>query len=113
MVYLVVGCFIVLDFGTGLVKALKQKNYNSSVMREGLYHKCASIIWVVFGSLVDYAQTIIDLGVSIPLASAICTYIVLMECGSIMENLGAINPNLVPQKIRQYFTKLNQNESGE
>lgn len=110
MVYVVVGCFIVLDFVTGLVKAFKQKNFTSTVMREGLFHKCGSIIWVVFGSLVDYAQTILDLGISVPLAGAICTYIVLMECGSIMENLGAINPKLVPQKVRQHFTKLNTNE---
>lgn len=113
MAYVVVGCFIILDFGTGLVKALKQKNFNSSVMREGLFHKCASIIWVVFGTLVDYAQTILDLGITVPLAGAICTYIVLMECGSIMENLGAINPKLVPAKIRQHFTKLNSEEGGK
>lgn len=109
MVYLIVGCFIVFDFGTGIVKALKQKNFTSTVMREGLFHKCASIMWVVFGSLVDYAQTLIDLGITVPLAGAICTYIVLMECGSIMENLGTINPKLVPQTIRQHFTKLNTN----
>lgn len=107
MVFVIVGCFIVLDFVTGLIKAIKQKNFTSSTMREGLFHKCASILWVVFGSLVDYAQTYIDLGVTIPLAGAICVYIVLMECGSIMENLGAINPKLVPQTIRQHFTKLN------
>ena len=110
MVYLLVGCFILFDFGTGIVKALKQKKFTSTVMREGLFHKCASIMWVVFGGLVDYAQTMIDLGITIPLAGSICAYIVLMECGSIMENLGEINPNLVPHTIRQHFTKLKTNE---
>lgn len=109
MVYLIVGCFIVLDFVTGLLKAFKQKNYSSSVMREGLFHKCASVIWILFGTLVDYAQTLIDLGVTIPVATSICVYIILMECGSIVENLGAINPQIVPEKIRQHFTKLNSN----
>lgn len=106
MVYCVVGCFIVLDFITGIVKALKQKNFNSSVMREGLFHKSASILCVLLGVLVDYAQTLVDLGFSVPCATAICTYIILMEFASIAENLGQINPNLLPEKLREHFTKL-------
>ena len=106
MVYCVVGCFIVLDFVTGIIKALKQKNFNSSVMREGLFHKTVSIICVLFGALVDYAQTLIDLGVNIPIALAICTYIILMECASIIENLGQINPQIIPDKLREHFGKL-------
>lgn len=113
MVYLVTGCFIVLDFITGLIKALKQKNYSSTVMREGLFHKCASIIWIVFGTLVDYTQGYLDLGNTIPVCISICTYIVIMECGSIIENLGSINPEIVPVKVRQHFAKLNQQERGE
>lgn len=107
MMYFIVACFIVLDFITGLCKAFKEKNFTSSLMREGLFHKCASIIWVVFGVLVDYAQTFVDLGVTVPIAGMVCTYIILMECGSIMENLGKINPKIIPQKIREHFGKLN------
>lgn len=117
MIYVVTGGFIVLDMITGLVKAIKEKSYNSSVMREGLFHKCGSILMVVFGLLVDYAQTFVDLGVKIPVAIAICTYIILMEIGSIIENIGKINPQIVPAKIKPYFTKLsskevNENENG-
>ena len=107
MLYVITGAFAVLDFGTGLVQAFKNNCFSSSKMREGLYNKCSYAICVVFGMLVDYAQTIVDLGVSIPLTGAICTYIILMECGSIAENVGKINPALVPEKIRQHFVKLN------
>jgi len=48
MVYLVTAGFIALDMLTGIVKAFKEKNFTSSVMREGLFHKCGSIITVVF-----------------------------------------------------------------
>lgn len=106
MVYLMVACFIALDFITGLVKACKAKNYNSSTMREGLFHKCGSILCVVFGVMVDYGQQFIDLGITVPVASAICGYIILMECGSIIENIGAINPEIVPENLRQLFGKL-------
>lgn len=106
MVYLIVSLFIALDFVTGLIKAFKEKSYTSQIMREGLFHKCGSVLLVLFGVLVDKAQTYFDLGVSIPVAIAICTYIVLMECGSIIENVGKINPKIVPDKIKPYFSKL-------
>lgn len=106
MVYLIVGCFILLDFGTGIVKALKQKKFNSSGMREGLFHKAGSVICLVLGALIDYAQTLIDLGVNVPVSIAFCVYIILMECSSIIENIGQINPNIVPEKLREHFGKL-------
>lgn len=107
MMYAVVASFIALDFVTGLIKAFKNKNYTSTVMREGLFHKCGSILCVGFGTLVDYAQQFLDLGVTVPVAVAICTYIVLMECGSIVENLGEINPEIIPETLKAYFGKLN------
>lgn len=106
MVYLVTAGFIGLDLATGVIKAFKEKSFNSSVMREGLYHKCGSVLLILFGVLVDYAQQYIELGFTIPVAISICTYIILMECGSIFENAGKINPDLAPEKLKQYFSKL-------
>lgn len=107
MKYLLTGGFMVLDLGTGLVKAIKEKNYNSSVMREGLLHKCGSILCVTLGVLVDYANNYLNLGITVPIANAICTYITLMEIGSIIENIGRINPQILPDKLREHFVKLN------
>lgn len=106
MMYAIVATFIALDFLSGMTKAFKEKNFSSSIMREGLYHKCGSVLWIIFGTLVDYAQLYIDLGITIPLATTICVYIVLMECGSITENLCAINPEIAPDKVKSYFAKL-------
>lgn len=111
MMFLVTGGFILLDMVTGLVKAFKEKAYTSSVMREGLYHKCGSVLFMVLGSLGEYAQTIVDIGVSVPLASVVCTYIILMEVGSIVENLGKIDPRIIPAKIKPYFQKLSDGEA--
>lgn len=106
MKYLLTGGFMLLDLGTGLVKAIKDKNYNSSVMREGLFHKCGSILCVTLGVLVDYANSFLDLGIGVQVATAICTYISLMELGSIIENIGKINPNIIPEQVRSHFVKL-------
>ena len=88
MLYLLTGSFMVLDLLTGVVKAFKEKTFTSSIMREGLFHKVGSIICVVFAVLVDYAQSLIDIGVSLPVAIGVCTYIIIMEIGSIPIRAG-------------------------
>lgn len=107
MVYVLTGAFIVFDFITGLIKAIKERNFNSSIMREGMWHKCGSILVVALATLVEYTQNYIDIGVDLPIVVTVSTYIVVMEVGSIVENIGKINPKLVPEKIKIYFFKLN------
>lgn len=106
ILYIIVAAFIVLDFVTGIIKAIKEKNFSSTVMRQGLYHKAGSIAVIVFGVLVDYAQGYVDTGISIPVKDILCSYIITMEIGSIFENVCAINPEIVPAKLQQYFEKL-------
>ena len=106
-VYVFVLFFILLDLVTGTAAALGAGEWSSSVMRQGLLHKTGSLLCIAFGVLVEQAGAFIDFGISVPISGAICTYIVLMECGSIIENLGKINPEIVPDKIKQYFGKLN------
>lgn len=107
MVYIITGAFVLFDMVTGLIKAFMKKEYTSTIMREGLFHKCGSVLCIVFGALVDYAQSYLDLGISIPVTEAICIYIVLMEIGSIIENVCGINPDIMPDKLRGFFSKLN------
>lgn len=113
VIYLIVAGFILMDMITGLIKAFKKKEYSSSIMREGLFHKAASIAIIAFGALVDYAQNFLDLGVNIPLSIAICTYITLMEIGSIIENVCEINPEIMPSKLQAYFQKLSKTDEGK
>ena len=108
MAVAVVGGFIAMDCITGIVKAVKNKNFSSSTMREGLFHKLGSILAIVLGLLADYAQSIIDLGFSVPIAIPICVYIVTMEIGSIIENISAINPQIIPEKLSKFFSKINK-----
>ena len=101
MIYAITCAFIVLDFITGLVKAFSSGGCKSSVMRQGLFHKVGELLCVALGILIQYAEGYLDLGINLPVAAAICTYIVLMEIGSAIENIGAINPDLVPTKLRK------------
>lgn len=110
MVYAIVSGFIAFDWLTGTIGALKGKVFNSTNMREGLYHKCGSILLMIFGAFCDYAQSFIDLGISIPIGISICSYIIIMEIGSIIENIGKINPDILPEVIKSRFFKLKGDE---
>lgn len=86
--------FIVLDVVIGLIKAFSVGCYKSIKMREGLFHKLGEILCVGFGVLCEQCFPLVGVTVNIPIVSTICVYIVLMETGSIVENLAAISPNI-------------------
>ena len=113
MVYVIVAAFIILDVITGLIKAFKEKSFNSTIMKTGAYHKAGEVCIILLGVLVDFAQQFLDLGVTVPVAAAFCVMIVLMEIGSIIENVCAINPELLPEKFKAYFQKLSDNKGDE
>ena len=102
-IYAIAFAFIVLDFLTGLIKAFASNSFTSTKMREGLFHKVGLILCMILGGLVDFAQSYLDLGVSVPVAGAICVYICLMETTSIIENVCKINPQIVPDKLASLF----------
>ena len=106
MIYLITFLFMVLDFISGIVMAVKNKNFNSSIMREGLFNKIGSVCVIACAVLIDWGQIYLDIGFTVPVASAMCSYIILMEIGSILENVGRINKNLVPEKIRSILEKV-------
>lgn len=91
---IVVLIFILLDLIIGLVKALATSTYKSLKMREGLWHKLGEILCVAFGALCEMAFPYVGITVSIPIVTTICVYIVLMETGSIVENLMVISPDI-------------------
>lgn len=105
MSIVIVMLFIALDFITGIVMAVKNSNFNSSIMRDGLFNKFGEIVIVAVGFLIDYGQTYLDMGFSVPVLESICVYIILMEIGSILENVSRINKSLVPEKIREILEK--------
>ncbi len=105
MSIVIVMLFIVLDFITGIVMAIKNNTFNSSIMRDGLFNKFGEIVIVAVAFLIDYGQKYLDMGFSVPVLESICVYIILMEIGSILENVSRINKRLVPKKIREILEK--------
>lgn len=98
--------FIVLDVVSGLLKGIMKKQFNSSVMRQGLFHKSAYVIIIALAIMCDYGQRYLQLGFTIPIMSSACVYIVLTEIGSIIENVCTLNPSIVNSKIVSIFEKV-------
>ena len=109
-IYAIAFAFIVLDFLTGLTKAFATKTFASTKNREGLFHKVALLLCMILGFLVDHAQSYIDLGISVPVAAAVCVYICLMEVASTIENICKINPEILPDKLANLFGGLKRDD---
>lgn len=104
--------FMVIDVFTGMLKAVKNKELNSTKAREGIYKKASFILFIAFGYLADYAMGYVDMGFNLPAASTICTLVIVTEAISVLENLGKINPDLV-KLVAPFLSALNNKEGDE
>lgn len=102
-ILIVVLLFIVIDVITGLLQAVMNKQLESTVMRNGLFHKAAFLLTIAFGYACEYGMTYLELGFKMPIVGAVCVYICLTETVSILENLGKMNPELANSKFLQLF----------
>lgn len=97
--------FILLDVLTGIAKGASQHNLSSEKMKSGFWHKLGIIAALVVAGLLDAAAaTGLDLGFEVPVFEAVCTYVVLMELLSILENISEINPELAGSKLLQLLS---------
>lgn len=90
----IVGVAILLDILSGLLKAKYLHNYKSRIMRDGMYHKTGEILVLALLWGVEYGAPILGIETGLPLFKAGVGYVVLMEIGSIIENLRAFTPGV-------------------
>ena len=97
--------FIGMDVVSGMVKAFSTTGFDSSVMRLGFYHKLGEVLAVGLLAAADFYLPIVGVNVDVSFSAIGCAYFVLMEIGSIIENIGTINPELVGP-LTKIFAKL-------
>lgn len=101
---IVIACiFMVLDLVTGFVGAVVNHEVQSNKMKAGLFHKCGFMLAIVFGVVCEYAMSYVDLGFTVPIQMAVCTFIICIEIMSILENLGKISPELAGSRFLKIF----------
>lgn len=102
-------CFMVFDFITGFTKAIMQKTVSSAAMREGLFHKFGFLFVIALAILVELGETTAAINLNLPFILPTCSYVILTEITSILENIKQINPQILKLSI---FDNL-QNISSE
>lgn len=89
-----VAVFILLDIVSGLLKSWYLKDFKSSVMRCGLFHKVGEIMVLGLLYLVEIEAPVMGLEIGLPMFKVGCGYCAIMEIGSIIENLRAFTPGI-------------------
>lgn len=92
-----------LDLVTGLIGALREKKIESSKMRDGLFKKIGFIFCYVLAYLIDNYSADIGLSLGVKVLPVIVIYAVTTEIVSIIENITKINPDLLPDKLKDIF----------
>lgn len=101
--------FILLDIVSGLVKAFAATGFDSSIMRQGAYHKIGEVLAVCLMAAADYYLPLVGVTVGVSFSAIGCAYFVVMEIGSVLENIGLINPELI-DPLSKIFAKLKGGE---
>ena len=96
---------ILFDIVTGLLKAIKNKNLDSTRLREGLYHKLAECLALVCPGLLYYGAIYAGIEIPFPMIEVVASYICVMEVISAIENLCEVNPDLF-KLFQPYLKKL-------
>lgn len=108
-----------LDFLTGTVAAIRQRDYSSSVARDGLFHKAGMVTAVIASLILDVLISLIIKGTQIKLpwdysvliAPLVLTWYSLTELGSILENavkMGAPVPGWLSGILRLSVQTVNK-----
>lgn len=97
---------IVLDILCGVIGAAKNRELDSSVMRDGMYNKVGELLLLLTAAIIGNVlglHPFDQLGIPPEVTSAVCVYIAGMELLSIIENICIINPELPFAKILYIF----------
>ena len=91
---IIVASFILADILTGLIAALRNGEYKSSVMRVGLWSKLGEVAAILLSVLCEWALPIMNVDIQLPIFEGVSGYICIMELGSCVENITKISPEL-------------------
>ena len=105
-VYVLIFALIVIDYVLGVIGAVINKTFSSSVMRQGLVHKFTYLVAIVIAEIIVLLSGYLDLGFDFvdSIVVLVCVWISLTEIGSILENIVKINPKLGEDGFLQIFS---------
>lgn len=91
-----------LDLVTGIVGAIRGgEQIKSSKLRDGLFKKIGFVFCYALGVLINYAENFLTLPFGVDLVPVICSYAIITEVVSIIENISKINSDILPDKLKE------------
>lgn len=112
MMWAVIACLVMMliDVLSGFLTAWKNKSIQSTVMREGLFHKATLVLLIILAWIIEFfVMKVPELGIDLPLVLPVCIFIFAMEVVSILENMVKMYPELEGSKLLDIF-KLSKKE---
>lgn len=104
---------IVLDILLGFSAACRTHTVQSSVMRDGIWHKVGELGLVAVAVILDgLLGTGVDLGFSAPITVGVIVYLCLMEAASCLENALKLDPELKDSKALGFLTDALHSKDG-
>lgn len=95
--------FNVLDLISGIITAVKNKDIQSSKLRDGLFKKVGFILCYFVAWLIDTEGSLIGFQLGTQILPIIIIYVCTTELVSILENICKINPDILPEKLMELF----------
>lgn len=95
--------FNALDLITGIITAVKNKDIQSSKLRDGLFKKVGFILCYFVAWLIDTDGSLIGFQLNAPILPIIILYVCTTELVSILENICKINSDILPEKLMELF----------
>ena len=95
--------FNALDLISGIISAVKNKDIQSSKLRDGLFKKVGFMLCYFVAWLVDTQGCRIGFQFGVSILPIIILYACTTELVSILENISKINPDILPEKLMDIF----------
>lgn len=97
---------ILFDILSGICAHIYKKDFTTSCLRAGLWHKFGYLLIMCTVAILQIAM--FDPGFTVnfdfPLFEIVCGFIIFMEVASIIENVAIINPTIA-DFVGNYFNK--------
>lgn len=99
-----------LDLVSGIIAAVRNKDVKSQKLRDGLFKKSGFILCYLLAWLIDNQGMNIGFQVGVKVLPIIVLYSCTTETVSIIENICRINPDFIPEKMKELFHIHNEKE---
>lgn len=96
-------CFNALDLLTGCIAAVKNKEIQSSKLRDGMFKKIGFLICYFLAWMLDSEGEVIGFAFGVDILPIIILYACTTELVSVLENVSKINSDLLPDKLMELF----------